>query len=401
MKEELQIKNLGPLRDIDMKDIRPVMVLIGQSGSGKSLLLKVLAMMRHVCKMHLLRRAMKNSGAKRAGFRIRGDFYLQFADITHLIEATTSIVYTVESEGLKCEIIFDGQKKSFKAGFNDAERRDAGPYIKVVFISDTRNLIPAWSKKGASIQSKVLDNYFSATYQDWETAVNHQLVSQQASQFLGYNILVQKGENGRKKIVLKGRRGDEILLERAASGQKSALPVALIARYFINDYDFAAEVHRKYVLLMLESILNESQEPLTKLSQTYLSKFKSYALCLHIEEPELSLDPESQLKFADDLMADLEQAMNAARPQTSMIFTTHSPYWVTALNILMEERKYKALTWERLGGYLITSEGTLRSLRDEDSQILMMPNMDQATQELDRRLAEALSQEKNSDHGAD
>ena len=88
-KETLVIRNLGPLTDVVLDDIRPVMVLLGKSGSGKSLILKALAMMRHVCKKQLIRRALKASGVSKTSFRIRKDSYLKFADIENLISGST------------------------------------------------------------------------------------------------------------------------------------------------------------------------------------------------------------------------------------------------------------------------------------------------------------------------
>jgi len=393
MKESLYIKNLGPLSDVRMDEIRPVMVLVGETGSGKSLLLKTLAMMRHVCKMHLLRRALKNSGVRRTHFRIRRDSYLQFADMTHLMHDSTSIVYHMESGGVSCEISLEGRVRAFNASFNEAAAGDAGPFIKIAFISDTRNLIPAWAMKGASIQSKVLDNFFAETYQDWDSATDNKLANSNDIRFLGYTIKVSRAENGRKRIVLKDEKGVETLLERAASGQKSSVPVALIVRHLISDYDFSADIRRKFVQLLVETMLEENQGDVTRITGRALAKFHAHVICLHIEEPELSLDPETQLKFAEDLMTTLDRSMSESKPSTSVIYTTHSPYWVSALNTILEERSHPFVTWERVGGYQITSDGTLITLRDEEMRMLMMPNMDRATRMLDERYSAALSRE--------
>ena len=77
---------------------------------------------------------------------------------------------------------------------------------------------------------------------------------------------------------------------------------------------------------------------------------------------------------------------------TSVIFTTHSPYWVTALNTIVEERRNSYLTWNRIGGYFVSDAGDVTSLRDDESEILRTPNMDDATQELDDRYNRAVEQ---------
>lgn len=50
MRESIVIKKLGPLTDTVIADLRPLTVLIGPSGSGKSLLMKAISMMRYIYK---------------------------------------------------------------------------------------------------------------------------------------------------------------------------------------------------------------------------------------------------------------------------------------------------------------------------------------------------------------
>ena len=49
-KESIRIKKLGALEDVYLPEILPVTVLIGESASGKSTLLKVVALMRYIYK---------------------------------------------------------------------------------------------------------------------------------------------------------------------------------------------------------------------------------------------------------------------------------------------------------------------------------------------------------------
>ena len=46
MKESIVIKNLGPLKHVEIDDIRPLTVFIGKSASGKSTIMKVVVLMR-------------------------------------------------------------------------------------------------------------------------------------------------------------------------------------------------------------------------------------------------------------------------------------------------------------------------------------------------------------------
>ena len=70
MKESIVIKNVGPLKDVDIEDIRPLTVLIGESGSGKSTLMKIVVLMRYIYKMLNIRCYLKNSGVSKSPFKL-------------------------------------------------------------------------------------------------------------------------------------------------------------------------------------------------------------------------------------------------------------------------------------------------------------------------------------------
>lgn len=393
MAESLVIKNLGPLTNVVLADIRPVMVLIGKSGSGKSLILKILAMMRHVCKRQLIRRALKASGVKKTSFRIRKDSYLKFAEIDGLVNGTTSIEYRLRWTDLDCHVTFS--KRGFAVDFKDDRyREDAGPFVKVAFISDSRNLLASWARRGASVQSKVFDNYFSETYNLWDEAITAKMSSQQDIGYLGTRVAISKGESGRREIAIINGKGRKTLFEHGASGEKAAIPVTLILRYLTRGFDFADAVQRSYVSDFLDALMAKGNDrlPILPPSEKIVS-FDQFYLCAHIEEPELSLDPQTQLRFADDLMKTMEPTENGKyRVDASVVFTTHSPYWVTALNTIAEERKSSFLKWDRLCGYLVEDDGTVSPLRDEEACVLMTPNMDKASTELDDRYNRALGE---------
>ena len=393
MHESLIIKNLGPLSNVFMNDIRAVLVLVGASGSGKSLILKVLAMMRHVCKRQLIRRAMKLSGVKRVSFRIRKDSYLRFADIEHLVRASTVIEYVLAGNGLTCHVKYGS--RGFEAQFDsneDVVQGVVGPFLKVAFISDARNLLASWAKKGASIQSKVLDNYFSETYDLWDEAISHKMMTTQQIGYLGARLSIRKNENGRSEIVIVDKNGRNTNFERGASGEKSSIPVSIILRYLVGGFDFDKSIRRSYASDLLNAVLDQTKgQALLPFFDQRIASFDHCYLCVHVEEPELSLDPETQLRFADELIAIMgEGALGRRVVEKSIAFTTHSPYWVTALNTIVAERKSSFLTWERICGYHVKPDGEVASLRDDESRLLMTPNMDAASAEIDERYNTAL-----------
>ena len=70
MRESIEIKNLGPLKDVQIRELKPLTVLIGESASGKSTLMKVVVLMRYIYKMLNIRWYLKNSGIQRSPFKL-------------------------------------------------------------------------------------------------------------------------------------------------------------------------------------------------------------------------------------------------------------------------------------------------------------------------------------------
>ena len=70
MKESITIRNVGPLKDIVIDDITSLTVFIGQSGSGKSMIMKIIVLMRYIFKRICIRSFLKNAGISRSPFKI-------------------------------------------------------------------------------------------------------------------------------------------------------------------------------------------------------------------------------------------------------------------------------------------------------------------------------------------
>ena len=75
-KERLIIKNFGPIVKAEI-DIKPFMVFIGESRSGKSVILKLLSLFRWIYKKNALRDIAKNVGIKKELYRLRIDRMLK------------------------------------------------------------------------------------------------------------------------------------------------------------------------------------------------------------------------------------------------------------------------------------------------------------------------------------
>ncbi len=377
MHEELVIRQFGPLKDIHLPDIRPIVVVVGASGSGKSLLLKVLTMMRHVAKLAIIQEALKASGVKQPFAPIQVGGYLAFGGFSSLLQQDTLISYRIQWEDGSCTVTLANGNFQIASSLDN---KTVGPFLKIAFISDLRNLIPLWAQKGATVQSKVLDSYFMETFSLWEDASATFHESTQELPFLDVSLLLGKNNGDPPHVLLKDEKRRMMPWEMGASGYKSSVPLAMIVRHLMKSYDYFAAIKRSYLEVLISDLMAQPSKETLLPKQRQVHRFCGNFLCIHVEEPELSLDPDTQIRLAEELMQSLSwRREDIGQFEASIIFTTHSPYWIVALNTLLQENAYTALTWEKIDGYLVTPQGTLKSLRDDESQLLMTPNMDKAT----------------------
>ena len=174
---------------------------------------------------------------------------------------------------------------------------------------------------------------------------------------------------------------------RAASGQRASAPIAVCAHWLAHHYDFQEDIRHHYIDEIVNDLVRRQVSP--EKAKLKLSGFPSRFLALHIEEPELGLDPETQVAFLENLVQSFASLPD--HTAVSLVFTTHSPYWVSALNILLQEANYSFLTPQRITGYLLQN-GTALLIRDPETSLLLAQNLDKAAEELDTRSITALEE---------
>ena len=144
MKESILIKNMGPLRDVYIDDIRPMTILIGESGSGKSLLMKTLILFRYIYKMLNIRWYLKNSNVNKSRFKLTIGNLLS-PELKHYFKDNKQleVEYVVEINGNKHSV-------AYRNGSIDRSTTDKTIlnedliFLKESWISEMRNIIPDW-----------------------------------------------------------------------------------------------------------------------------------------------------------------------------------------------------------------------------------------------------------------
>lgn len=117
-----------------------------------------------------------------------------------------------------------------------------------------------------------------------------------------------------------------------------------------------------------------------------ISRFPQPGRALIIEEPEAHLFPSAQVEILDFMI------YQAKAQRANFVFTTHSPYLLSALNgflVRAEARLDKHLAPESVGAYCL-SKGKLVSLLDPESGLIEASYIDEISEQLEEEFVAAL-----------
>ena len=321
-KESLLIRNLGPIHEVELKDISPLMVLVGESGGGKSTILKVLALFQWIYKMMNIRTYLSKSGVSKSPFRFSWQTYMRNAGFEKYLKQNTEIVYQVGS----CIISYTNGKLNTSSEIPEEEMS----LVKVAFVSDKRNMI---SNLVAGKAKNNYDFYLNQTFEDFVAATR--VIREHAIDYLDVKLMVEKGNNG-ENFYISGINENEMFkigFEDASSGMQNVSPLSVNVEYFTHYFDPVGTANK-----MVFKYLSESDDLKNFAAKQNLGEWNSRVVSLLIEEPELSLYPESQTELVDSLVSRCFD--NSLSHQVHLAIATHSPYIVNYLNLLSARAQF-------------------------------------------------------------
>ena len=336
MKESIHIQNFGPLRDVRIDDIKPLTVLIGDSASGKSTIMKVVSMMRYIYKKFNLYHYLRNAhvGARELKTFPSNIFSIELMELSQMFTPESVIDYTVKMDSERAYgIKLTKGEWSSDVFINKADM----VFFKEAFVAETRSIIPTWSLYGARFPGADLGYYFNETFRDFSEATDR--IKEQSLDYLDMKMEV-KTEPTRKHFLISPNDGSHEVfeLEHTSSGIQASVPLMTIMRYFAHKFSFTSAFRR--------SVLDQlSDEDISQFRpEVNLKDLKKY-IHLYIEEPELSLDPQTQCLFINDLIREAFYRGDNKRPddrrQLGLMFATHSPYILNHLNVLLKASYYE------------------------------------------------------------
>lgn len=364
----LHVKNFGPILDSTKIELTPLMVLIGRQSSGKSTFMKVLCFCRWVEKKIMVstddivnqythyNRFIKDL---KSFHRLNDEYFRADTELKY-----DGDVISIEYTGINgnAKIV---RKKSF------AEKRYNS---KLCYIPAERNLVSAIQNVDKTYKATGRDVLFNFIY-EWDEAkepyTNEHPFKLAATG--GFSYVNKFGAD-----VLVREDGSETPAFYASSGMQSVMPMDVMVNY-ITDC-----VGKNASLSMRER--NEISER----DNDYAVRRLFYQSAqLFIEEPEQNLYPESQKLVVMSIVRSLKKALENGSEQSLALVTTHSPYIMSVMNVLLlaaivTEKGLKqevidgdsVLPSSSISGYFIDEKGIFQDILDAEVPMLSGNDLD-------------------------
>lgn len=375
----LHIKCFGPIVDSTRIELTPLMVLIGRQSAGKSTFMKVLCFCRWIEKKIMVstddmvnQYTHYNRFVKELKqFHRLNDEY--FTKDTVLMYDGDNI--TIEYKGVNgnAKIV---RRKSF------AEKRYN---TKLSYIPAERNLISAIQNVDKTYKATERDVLFNFIY-EWDEAKS--LYTSEYPFKLaatgGFSYVNKSGSD-----VLVREDGTETPAFYASSGMQSVMPMDVMANYITE------RVGQNASLSMHER--NEINK--TDNGHSY-RRLEYQSAQLFIEEPEQNLYPESQKLVVMSLVSSLKKAMESGSEQSMAVVTTHSPYVMSVVNVLLsaaivEEKGLEQnvvsqdciLPSKSITGYYINESGVFQNIMDSEIPMLSGNDLDGVSEWVDESIS--------------
>jgi len=322
----LRIKDFGPIKggcteNDGWLDIRKVTLFIGNQGSGKSTVAKLISVFSWIEKA-IVKGQLKAKELKAYNRFLK---QLSYQRIDNYIKNTTEIEY----EGRAYRI-------SYKRNVFTAEKNEANGYLlpKIMYVPAERNFLGAIDRPD---KLKNLPSPLFTFLDEYDHARN--LYSKGIDLPIGDARFVYDSLN---KIAHITNDNFTLRLSEASSGFQSTVPIYLVMKYLTESLGKAndpavkpqsIEEQRK-LAREIQRIINDPaiseevrQESLRQLS----ARYKPACLINIVEEPEQNLFPGSQRILLNSL---LEFTNN--NEGNKLIITTHSPYLINFLSIAIQ-----------------------------------------------------------------
>jgi len=399
----IKIKNFGPIREgfvgnDGWLDIKKVTVMIGDQGSGKSTVAKLISMFSWLEK-NIIRNDLS---VEQLNPTIFNNLCVQQELGEYFFEDT---VIAYEGEGYSFE--YDEKKGSFTGGITNTEKYREYVLPKIQYVSSARNLLTILYN--ISLQNIIdrngnivdLSSNIPFMVKDMNKEYTKALEKLARAGFsLPLNDTSVYYQNYSTFIKAKGK---VVSMSAASSGIQSITPLLLVSRYLSDEVqkdvldkvqnidnnlknriegEFAKEEGElserfKQLYSFGKEILTK-EEDVTLLKEK-LKRFIPSSFVNIVEEPEQNLFPSSQQKVINRLLE-----YNNALDRNKLIITTHSPYIIGYLTLAVKAMElYKKAKKEKVKAQINEIVPQKSAISHDDLVIYELDEKDGSIHKLD------------------
>ena len=390
----IAIKNIGPLADTGVIELKQFNIFIGKQSTGKSTLMKILCFCQWVEKKIMTGddKAVVSNYTHYTRFlkemkqfhRLNDSFFTSRSEIHYQGECIT-IDYVGSSKNVKINRLYNFEEKRHNT--------------KLCFIPSERNLTSAIKNVDRAYKSNDNDVLFNHIF-EWSEAKEHTSENNPADlSIVGEMDYFYDKATASDIIRLKDKR-IRISPFYASSGVQSILPIIVMIDYFTRDIFLnSTEMNRIDVSEIFRRIRANAakNEDIASLLNTLPQLYNYQNTRLFIEEPEQNLFPESQKALIEYIVRCINRTVKYTKSKirSSVVLTTHSPYVITAFNTLIKAEQAAKKNKERttaiiseetivhfndVRAFYIHKDGTLSNILDDEMQMISGIDLDRASE---------------------
>lgn len=327
----IKIKNFGPIKNgceanEGWIDIKKVTCFIGNQGSGKSTVAKLISTFTWIEKA-LVRGDYNKKWFERKN-KLKNQ-YLNYHRLENYFKVNGAEKTVIEYEGDAFSIVFENGSLVI----SEVQNKEY-PLPQIMYVPAERNFITyVKTPKELKLSSESLKEFLT----EFDNAKNEM----KGSESLPINNVGVEYDRLNDTLNLKGE-GYKVKLTEASSGFQSLVPLYLVSSYLANSVKKQSETNKETMSSEelqrfkkgVEDIWNNNSltDEQKRVALSVLSsKFNKTAFINIVEEPEQNLFPTSQWQMLQSLLK-----CNSMNKGNKLIVTTHSPYIINYLSIAIQ-----------------------------------------------------------------
>ena len=383
---KIKVKNFGPIKEGYLgedgwMDVKKVTVFIGNQGSGKSTVAKLISTFTWIEKA-LVRGDYDNKWFSKKS-KLKNQFLNYHRLENYLNKNGNTKITEIEYEGEAFNIKFENDSLII-----NEVKKNQYELPQIMYVPAERNFI-------AYVKSPKELRLSSDSLKEFLTEFDNAKEAMKGTMKLPINGVDIEYDKLNDIVNIKGRDFEgtdyKIRLTESSSGFQSLVPLYLVSDYLAKGVNSATEANlrgmsndeiERFKKLAAEIYSNDSltEEQRRVALSVISSKFNKNAFINIVEEPEQNLFPTSQREILNSLLE-----FNNLNEGNKLIMTTHSPYLINYLTLSVEadgiKDRIKSQELENKLKDIVPLESTIKQndliiyeLDEKNGTISLLPN---------------------------